>query len=454
MLVLRSPNGKSVGVASKSWPLKGSYTPNAYNSPTIDMRLLGGDVQTFIELYRTQPWVYTVVNKLARGIARLPLRTYRIDGDGNREEVPSSVPAKLIRNPYTRAGRFALIEFIIGQLCVFGNATLVKYRGGQGQTPAELWPMPFHRVNIVTGADTPISAYVWNGLDVSGGGGARKVFVPDDIVHFSWFHPEGRPWGVSPLEALATTLALEEAGQRYSIASFMNNARPSSFITSEKLLNKDQREALRAEIDAAYGGVDNAFKVALLDNGLDWKPIAHSARDSSLVELRQLSREEVCAVFDVPPPMVGILDNATYSNIEEQHLMLYQTTIAPILAMVEDIFNVQLVSEEAAWDGYFVEFDMNEVVRGSLTERSQAYARLLASGVYTPNGLRKLENLPPIGDPDDQDHPANAIYVPVNTEPVGKDGMLRPLQQERVNVNENVDPLTGEPVQPAPLPTT
>jgi HK97 family phage portal protein len=434
MLALRTPEGKTVpsGMMTKSWPLAlnpGTGPSRVFAALPSRINLLGGGTSDFASLYRTQPWCYAVINKLVRTIASLELKTYEYDDSRTPIEAPLAVPAKVLRSPYPGAGSFQLKEFIIGSLCVYGNATLVKARGGSGQTPNELWPMPFQRVQIIQGRERPIEAYQYMGLNENGAVRAvPKTFLPDDVVHFSWFNADGQPWGRSPLEALATSLALEDAGQRYSLSNYGNNARPASFIVSDQKLSKEQRENLRAEIDSAYGGPDNAFKVALLDNGLDWKPIGHSSRDISLVENRKFSREEVCAAYDISPMLVGILDNGTFNNMDAAIQMLYQVTIAPILSMLDDTLNAQFVNE-AAWSDFFVRFDMGEAVRGNLETRSQGWQRMFNCGMKTPNELRKMEGDPPIGNPLDKDNPANMIYVPVNTAPVGQDGMLKPMGQ-------------------------
>jgi HK97 family phage portal protein len=364
--------------------------------------------------------VYVCVNKLARAIARLPLKTYGLSlADGERTEERTIPLAKLLRKPWPGARQYNLIECAVSTLAIYGNATFVKFRGGNGQTPVELWELPWPQVDVIAGRDYPIESYRWTGTS-----GKQKVFMAEDVVHFKYYNPNpDEPYGVSPLEALATTLSLEDSAQRYGISSFGNAARPASFIQSSRNLTRQQRKELREEIEQSYGGPENAFKVALLDNGLDWKPLAFSASEAQLVDNRKLSREEVCAVYDIPPPMVGILDHATYSNIDQQHWMLYMDTLAPICRLIEDTMMAQLIDPEPAWDGAMVEFDMNAVLKGNIEQRSQAYQRFLQSGVYTPNQLRKFENEPPIEDPA-----ADALYVPVNLEAVSPE--MRKLQEQ------------------------
>jgi HK97 family phage portal protein len=432
MLVLRTTRG--LNEAAKSWPLADQRPPFGYSnvagrSQGDVLEMLGGASATFELLYRRQVWVYVVVNKLARACARLPLKTYaKSDATGEREEEPTSAVAKLLRKPWPLARSFKFTESLVSNLGIYGNATFVKFRGGNGKTPAEIWPLPWRQLEVILGDDRPIEAYRWRGRT-----GRTKIFLPDDVLHFAWFNPNpDEPWGISPLESLATTLALENAGQRYAIASFGNAARPASFIQSQRNMSKNQRAELRLEIDEAYGGPENAFKVALLDNGLDWKPLGFSSSEAQLVDNRKLSREEVCAAYDIPPPMVGILDHATYSNIDQQHWMLYMDTLAPILGMAESVLMSQLIDPEPAWDGFFVEYEMDAVLRGNFEQRSQSYLRQLQSGVATPNELRKLENRPPIDDPA-----ADAIYLPINLDGVSPE--MRKLAEQEAQAQQQRD---------------
>ena len=177
-------------------------------------------------------------------------------------------------------------------------------------------------------------------------------------------------------------------------------------------MTPEARDEIKAEIQTLYTGPDNAFKVALLRAGMNWQQVAHSAQEAELVNVRKLNREEVCAAYDVPPPMVGILDHATYSNIDQQHWMLYMDTFGPMLGLTEETLLAQLITSEGIFQDTFCEFDLNEVLKGNMEQRSQAYQRLLP--VYTINELRERENLRRLDDPA-----ADRVYVPLNTQAVG-----------------------------------
>lgn len=391
--------------AAKSWPGAGGSPRTVGRGNTLE--LVGLDIlASYAAIYASQPYVYSLVNKLARGIGRLPIRTWEwIDEDAN-EKRPTSTSelARLLKRPFPRGSRRKLVEAVIGSVCVYGKGYWYKSRPGKLRAPDELWPLDPRFTTFQVGPDVPVAHYVYRI------GGIEKKILPEDVVEFSYYAPNGER-GVSPLEPLRRTLALEDAATRYSIASFANGVRPSGALVAPKLEPK-QRQNLEAEIAQLHSGPDNAFRMLLLEGGLDWKSFSQTASDAQTVEQRKLGHAEACAVYDIPPPAVQILDRATFSNVTEQNKALYRESFGPYYGLVESEADAQLISEEPMFDGSMIEFDLREVLRADLGERADAYVKLLS--IYTPNELRGQEGLTPI------DHPAaDAILVPLNSTPIG-----------------------------------
>jgi HK97 family phage portal protein len=399
----------------KSWPLAGMLPPNVFLPQTRSIDLLGLNKNVSYEMiYRTQPWVYVAVNKIARGLARLPLTAYGPDG---KELPPDSELQTLLDRPFPRGSGFNLREATTGSLAIYGNSLTVKDRGDTPFGPVKaLWSVPWRFVTPIMGENEPIAAYL---VLVAG---VRRIFFPDDVIHHQWWSPDGL-LGVSPLEPLRVTLALEDAAQRYAVSSFANGGRPSGAVSTEKPMNKPDRDALRAELESTYAGVDNAFRIALLTHGLQWQAMSHSAVESDLINQREFTRDEVFAVYDINPVNIGISGKGGGSraaNVEEIHTMLYQDTFGPWATMEEQTWNIQLCGNERAFRGMTVKHDMGEFLRGNTDKRSSAAQRWFQSATKTPNELREDEDLPPVpgsmlasGEPD-PDHYANNVYVPVN----------------------------------------
>ena len=395
---------------AKSWPGAGVESRWRGSSSPTEIALLGtGGSKTFVEMYRAQPWVRVCVDKIARAIARLPLKAFLLDPDtGNRDRVRDHPLAQLIRVPHAGGSRYSLVEAVCGSLGIHGNSLVVKGAVQVGAPTSELWPLDWRQVSVVAGERQPIDHYLYRAAH------GTKVFMPDEVLHFRFMSPDGLT-GVSPLETLARTLQLEDAGQRYAVASFRNALRPAGFLKTENQLTPEQRSSLTASLNAQHGGIDRAFSLALLTGGLSWEAATHTAQEAETIAHRKLNREEVAAVYQIDPTQIGILDRATFSNVEEAHLGFYMDTLGPWVAMIEDTFMSQLIQPELSFADTFLEFDMSDVLKGNITMRSEAYQRFVS--IYTPNELRRLENLPAIDD-----RGADSIWMPMNH--VALDGRL------------------------------
>lgn len=421
MTIVAGPDGKlhQVLERGKSSPFPDARTTTVQGGRSISVDSLGLN-ETYSRIYATQPWVGAVVNKLARGLARIPLKSYRDLGEAEREYLrPRATPAHplpvLLSRPYPRGSRFKLTEFTVGQLAIYSKACWWKFRPGAGKAPVELWPMDWRYMTQTIGGKSGVEYFEYNGP------AGKRRFLPDDIVLFEWWSPVG-PAGTSPLEQLRLTLALEEAGRGYAVSSFAHGVRPSGAITTPATLEPEEKAELRAEINSLNAGTANAFRIALLDGGMDWKPFAHTAQEAETIEHRKLNREEVCGVYDVPPNAVQILDKATFSNITEQNKSLYRETMGPWAALLEDTIESQLIWGEPAFANTYTAFDFNQALETDLPQRAAAYRQM--ETILTANERRSLENRPPIGAADDMANPANGILYPLNMGVVLPDGTL------------------------------
>jgi hypothetical protein len=146
---------------------------------------------------------------------------------------------------------------------------------------------------------------------------------------------------------------------------------------------------------------------------MTWRDVtfsSFSAVDSQYLEGRKFSREEVARAYHIPLPMVGILDHATFSNIEEQHRNLYQDCLGPWLVMLQQELDLQLVGDFPDVDDVYCEFNLAEKMRGSFTEQAQSFSTLVGRPVMTANEARARMNLPMIeGDADELVTPLNVL---------------------------------------------
>ena len=380
----------------RDWTINRDWQDEAGGVP-----LVGGLSASYDAMYRDQVWVYTVVNILARGIASLPLKVYTRDGE-NRERDRDSPLARLLARPNDRETPYRLREGIVGDLAVYGNAIVVKAgpRTGPPTSLARLTPRGF--------AIDRDGDYVWRDPQ----SGRERAFRRERVIHLHFWRPGQGGMGLSPLEPLRMTLALENAAQRLGIAAFANGARPSGALTTDQDVKPEALTRLREDILRLHGGVDRAFKPAILTNGLKWQAMSHDMQQAAVAEFRRLDRDEVCAAYHVPPPIAGILDRATFANIEVQNRMLAQHTYPPYTRLIEEDLAAQLLPDFGDDEGRYVEHDYAALLRGTPEQQFLAFSQALNAGIFTQNEVRRMLNYPPAAEAD-----ADLLHRPLNLSP-------------------------------------
>ena len=369
-----------------------SYGQQFYNVP-VGLNLSNA-FASYGAVYRSQMWISTLVNKIAYGTARLPLKVYQRDAADNRTEVRDAPLAKLLRSPNSRHDPFFFWLWTVSTHEVYGEAMWVKVRPRAGAAPTMLWPMHPANVNTYRDKDTGalIYRYVWGGTKEHG----FLEWPSEDVVHFRTYNPDDQVRGMSRLEPLRQTILNEDAARRASAAMWSNGGRPSFVVTHPKVMTQGVQDRLSAQLAGLHKGVDNWGKIAILEEGMTPTMLPLDAEALQYIEARKINREEACGMYDVPPPVVHILDRATFSNITEQMRSMYRDTMAPRLGLFESVIDSQLRPDFDPQGNTYAEFLLDEVMRGAFEQRAVANQSAIFSGQRTPNEVRKQDNLPPL----------------------------------------------------------
>jgi HK97 family phage portal protein len=132
---------------------------------------------------------------------------------------------------------------------------------------------------------------------------------------------------------------------------------------------------------------------------MEFNPVTATARDSQLIESRKLTREEVAAVYHVPPAMIGITEAQGYGSIREQHKVLYQDVLSPWLEMITTELELQLVPDFGDSADLYLEFNINAKLQGSFEEQATALNTAVGAPWMSRNEARTRQHLPRIDDP-------------------------------------------------------
>lgn len=362
--------------------------------------------------------VYACVRVIAETIASLPLHVYRYRDDGGKEKTPSHpLYTRLHDRPNPQMSSFTFRETMVTHQLLWGNC-YAEVERNNANMPAALWPIHPSRVRVVIEQGRKVFLVRVNAGEVR--------LSADEVLHIPALSLDGYV-GLSPVETARRSLGLSAATEIYGAKFFGSGSRPNGALLFEGKLTKESKDRLREEWQGLYGGLENAHKTPILDQGVTFQAMGIPPETAQFLETRSFQTTEIARIFRVPPHLIADLDRATFSNIEQQSLEFVIHTIRPWLVRWEQTLNWDLFGGRSP---FFCEFVVEGLLRGDIASRYAAYAVGRQNGWLSGNDIRTLENLNPI--------PGGDVYL-VNSAMV-------PLDRLNDLVDKQVEP------EPAPAP--
>ena len=222
----------------------------------------------------------------------------------------------------------------------------------------------------------------------------QVYFRKEDIFHIPGLGYDGLV-GYSPISMAKNAIGMALATEEYGAKFFENGASPSGVLEHPGTIKDPDR--LRESWNSLFKGSGNSHKVAVLEEGLTFKPIAISPNEAQFLETRKFQIDEIARIFRVPPHMVGDLEKSSFSNIEQQSLEFVKYTLDPWVTRWEQSIHRSLFLESEKQE-YFVKFNVDGLLRGDYQSRMNGYAVGIQNGFMSPNDIRSLENMDLIPD--------------------------------------------------------
>jgi HK97 family phage portal protein len=332
--------------------------------------------------YMRNPVVHRAVRMVAEAAASVPWLLY--DGAAELDDHPL---LQLLARPNPRQAGSELLEALYGHLLVAGNAYIeaVSVDG----TLRELHALRPDRMSVVPDRDGWPAAYEY------AVNGRALRFPPEGdpvapILHVRQFHPLDDYYGFPPLEAAQTSLDLHNAASAWNKALLDNAARPSGALVYQgeggTNLSQEQFERLRQELSANYQGAGNAGRPLLLEGGLSWQAMSLTPRDMDFLEAKNGAAREIALAFGVPPMLLGIPGDNTYSNYREANLAFWRQTVLPLAARTAAALGGWL---GPAWgERLRLDFDRDGIEALAL-EREALWRRVNEADFLTPDEKRQ-----------------------------------------------------------------
>lgn len=348
--------------------------------------------------------VHACVQLISETVASLPLAPYRRLEDGSKQIDPNHPLFNVLHGQANRTQTaFEFREQFVASCLLTGNGYALKVINSRGEI-VELIPLHPALVNPVKLTNGRIRYEVATES-------STQNYIQDEILHLRYRTKNGIT-GLSPITIARETIGIALAQQQHEGRFFKNGATLSGALKHPGHLTAEGRNLLKTSFTEGYTGSANAFKVIVLDEGMEFQPMSMNQHDAQFIESKKLTLEDIARIYRIPPPAIGILDNATYSNITEQSRSLVMHTLRPWLVRIEQAMNLSLLSDDDKRT-HFIEHNAEGLLRGSIKERYEAYRIAREWGWLNVNEIRGQENMGGIGVN------GNTYRQPMNSEPLG-----------------------------------
>ncbi len=272
---------------------------------------------------------------IAKNISSIKIKLFENNSE-KKFEIKNHPLLNIIRfpNPATNGNLFR--EALFSHRLISGNSYILAVKNSAG-IPLELYTLRPDRISITTDRSGFVTSYIYKGTDKEIRYSVDKLTGQSDVLHLKNFHPLDDHFGLSPIEPAAYSIDQHNQAAQWNQSLLQNGAKPSGALVIKPQneggmgsLTDEQYTRIKRQMEEEFSGHNNAGKPMLLEGGLDWKEMSLSPRDMDFISSKHNSAREIALAFGVPPQLLGIPGDNTYSNLIEARLELWEQTILPL----------------------------------------------------------------------------------------------------------------------------
>jgi len=328
---------------------------------------------------------------ISETVASLPLHVYRRLKNGH-EEIAHDIPLYHVLSfaPNSWQTKFEFFEQMVMALTCWGNSYSEVNSGKYGSV-TELNNLHPSRMRVERLENGRLK-YSYNDPQT----GRLLQYTQDQIMHVRWTPEPDGVKGMVPVEISRDAIALSRACEIYASKFWANMGRPGIVLQTDGALSAETAERLRDNWERIHRGVQNAYKTAVLTNGLKVESFGATNNDSQFLEVRRFQCEEICRCFRLP---LHLVQGQSGGNLEIQGQEFINYTLMPWLIRIEQSISRSLIYDDAT---YYAKFDTRGLLRGDSNSRAAFYSTMLNLGILSINECRRAEGLGPLGPEADK----------------------------------------------------
>lgn len=371
----------------KIWNSSHTKSTNILDLPDM---FFSSEERVGCEQYLNNVIVHRCVSLIASSASHVPWCVYKNHGS-KMVLTENHFINKLLKKPNPEISGADFFTEVISNLLLYGNSYIVL-TGPQTGAPSGMHILHSKSVEVMTAKNRPVSYRYRNS-------GHEQVYPIDNltrvsrVLHLKNYHPSNPLYGLSPLEAASKSINLYGKTLDWNKALLKNAARPSGalvFQDGNGYLTDEQFERLQQQFYDNFSGSSNSGKPLVLEGGLKWQETNNAEKFEKFIELKDSSARDIAIAFNVPPQLLGINGDNTYSNMQETRLALWEENIIPLLDKLSDALS--------NWFSYWfnedlrIDFDRDSI-SALIQRRENLWSKIAGASFMTLNEKREFFGL-------------------------------------------------------------
>jgi HK97 family phage portal protein len=282
--------------------------------------------------YKISVYVYRAIRTIVQAGSAIPWVALDKNGVVNDKHPFMD----LVRHPNPEFAWQDIMEFLIAHLELCGNALWQPLM--VGGIPREIWPA---YPDLISPIPSDIPGQWLKGWQVTSTQG-QWVAPPEQFVHFMQMDPGNPYWGTSPLMAAAKTIDTDNEAQDTQKVSMQNRGTPSGVFAHDTDMTAEQFEEARRRVRELYLAKNTRREPWVLGGGVKWQQMALTPVEMDYVASRLRNLRDIAGAFGISPAFLGDMEQATYSNMAQYRLSLYEDVVLPMLDDIKAALNLRL----------------------------------------------------------------------------------------------------------------
>ncbi|NUQ95669.1 MAG: phage portal protein [Streptomyces sp.] len=401
----------------------------------------GADPTSYMRAYGSSGTVFSIVSMLARQTAKKDWHLYRQQpqdgrrryttgdkGSDQRIEVIKHHAISLWNRPNDFTTGFQFRELGQTYLDLTGEDYIVIGYDSRATFPMSLWQVRPDRMEPVPDREKFLAGFIYTGPS-----GERVPLQPNEVIQIKYPNPFDPYHGLGPIQALLVDIDAAKYSAQWNRNYFLNSATPGGVIQVDKRLDDDEWNELNNRWREAHRGIGAAHRVAILEQGAEWVPNAHSMKDMDFANLRDVSRDVMREAFAMHKAILGTVEDVNRANAQTAQEHFESFLLTDRLDRWKDVLNCSYLPLFGS-TGEGVEMDYEDPVTSNreadaleLANKANAAQALVNAG-YDPHDVLETVGLPDM-DVVEQATQTPAIpprWVPTEPEPApGEDGQQK-----------------------------